>query len=419
MHAYCVDGEVDGRRRRRRRRPRDRCSSASAEQSCSESAARRLHDTSQKVHLSAEISDPSGCCSTSSSSWPRSRARRERSARSPTASTAELRALGLEVDEDDAGAGDRLDVGNLLCRLPGRLDGGTPIFLCAHLDTVPPQGAARARRRRGRHRPERRRDDPRRGQQVGRRRDDRGGAADRRGGQAARRRRAAVHAEGGGRPDRRRRLRHHEARGRARLRLRPGGPDRRRDHGCALPALDCSSASTAGRRTRGWSRRRAAPRSRPPRARSPICASAGSTTRRPRTSALITRRQRAQHHPRVVRARGGGALARRAQARRSRPGDARHVRVRGELAECTLETEVSETYQGYRFKDERPDRPARGDRTRALWLRVRPDAHRRRRRCERLQHQGSALPEPGERDGGDPHRRRAHRRRTISTRWST
>ena len=32
-------------------------------------------------------------------------------------------------------------MGNILCRLPGRGEGGTPIFLCAHLDTVPPEAA--------------------------------------------------------------------------------------------------------------------------------------------------------------------------------------------------------------------------------------------------------------------------------------
>ena len=31
-------------------------------------------------------------------------------------------------------------MGNILCRLPGREGEGTPIFLCAHLDTVPPAG---------------------------------------------------------------------------------------------------------------------------------------------------------------------------------------------------------------------------------------------------------------------------------------
>jgi len=54
--------------------------------------------------------------------------------------TGYLRELGLEVDEDHAGAQIGSNAGNLLCRLPGRDDGGTPLFLCAHLDTVPPQG---------------------------------------------------------------------------------------------------------------------------------------------------------------------------------------------------------------------------------------------------------------------------------------
>ena len=52
-----------------------------------------------------------------------------------------LHDLGLDVDEDDAGARIGSNAGNLLCRLPGRSeDGGTPLFLCAHLDTVPPEG---------------------------------------------------------------------------------------------------------------------------------------------------------------------------------------------------------------------------------------------------------------------------------------
>ena len=54
---------------------------------------------------------------------------------------AELRTLGLEVEEDDAGSKIDSQIGNLLCRLPGRVDGGTPIFFCAHLDTVPPEGS--------------------------------------------------------------------------------------------------------------------------------------------------------------------------------------------------------------------------------------------------------------------------------------
>ena len=51
-----------------------------------------------------------------------------------------LSELGLEWDEDDAA--DRLDgdTGNVYCRLPPTNGGaGTPIFLCAHTDTVPPE----------------------------------------------------------------------------------------------------------------------------------------------------------------------------------------------------------------------------------------------------------------------------------------
>jgi len=54
---------------------------------------------------------------------------------------AELSGLGLDVEEDDAGVAIGSTIGNLLCRLPGRVEGGTPIFFCAHLDTVPPQGS--------------------------------------------------------------------------------------------------------------------------------------------------------------------------------------------------------------------------------------------------------------------------------------
>jgi tripeptide aminopeptidase len=53
-----------------------------------------------------------------------------------------LRDLGVDVDEDDTGVATRSAMGNLLARLEPRGNGagGVPIFLCAHLDTVPPQG---------------------------------------------------------------------------------------------------------------------------------------------------------------------------------------------------------------------------------------------------------------------------------------
>jgi tripeptide aminopeptidase len=54
--------------------------------------------------------------------------------------TAELRGLGLDVDEDDAGTRIGSTAGNLYCRLEPSVE-GVPLFLCAHLDTVPPVGA--------------------------------------------------------------------------------------------------------------------------------------------------------------------------------------------------------------------------------------------------------------------------------------
>jgi tripeptide aminopeptidase len=47
-----------------------------------------------------------------------------------------LRALGLEVEEDDTASQTGSDAGNLLARLPGP-EGARTIMLCAHLDTVP------------------------------------------------------------------------------------------------------------------------------------------------------------------------------------------------------------------------------------------------------------------------------------------
>ena len=51
-----------------------------------------------------------------------------------------LRDLGLTVDEDDAGAEGRLEHRESLLPRSRRPTAATPIFLCAHLDTVPPEG---------------------------------------------------------------------------------------------------------------------------------------------------------------------------------------------------------------------------------------------------------------------------------------
>ena len=56
--------------------------------------------------------------------------------------TAYLRDLALDVVEDDAGTRVGSTMGNLFCRVEahGVNGGGVPLFLCAHLDTVPPDG---------------------------------------------------------------------------------------------------------------------------------------------------------------------------------------------------------------------------------------------------------------------------------------
>jgi tripeptide aminopeptidase len=50
--------------------------------------------------------------------------------------TAQLRGIGLDVFEDDAGTEAGSDAGNLFARIPGATGAGS-ILLCAHLDTVP------------------------------------------------------------------------------------------------------------------------------------------------------------------------------------------------------------------------------------------------------------------------------------------
>ncbi len=60
--------------------------------------------------------------------------------------SAELRALGLEVEEDDSAQASGAAAGNLLVRMPGpaQVGGGRSaersVLLCAHLDTVPHEG---------------------------------------------------------------------------------------------------------------------------------------------------------------------------------------------------------------------------------------------------------------------------------------
>jgi tripeptide aminopeptidase len=52
--------------------------------------------------------------------------------------TADLKALGLEVSEDDAALKVGSGAGNLIATLKGSVPGAAPIMLCAHMDTVVP-----------------------------------------------------------------------------------------------------------------------------------------------------------------------------------------------------------------------------------------------------------------------------------------
>lgn len=52
----------------------------------------------------------------------------------------QLQALGATITEDDAASALPAGCNNILASIPGNVEGGTPICLCAHLDTVPNAG---------------------------------------------------------------------------------------------------------------------------------------------------------------------------------------------------------------------------------------------------------------------------------------
>ena len=78
--------------------------------------------------------------SISSSSWPRSRARPARSATSPTACSRTSATSGSSPTRTAPAATDGWSMGNVYARAAPTA-AGEPIFLCAHLDTVPPTDA--------------------------------------------------------------------------------------------------------------------------------------------------------------------------------------------------------------------------------------------------------------------------------------
>ena len=246
--------------------------------------------------------------------------------RSRTSSTRYLRDCGLTVDEDDAGPRVGSTMGNLYARLEPTAE-GEPLFLCAHLDTVPPTAAIEPVVEDGIVRNAA-------GTILGA--DNKAAVAAML--EATRRvlaenrphagHRAALHAEGGGRADRRVRVRPHAAARAHGLRLRPGGADRHGDPRCAVLAGDRGDVP----RPRGA--RRDVSRGRPLGDRGRGARDLGDAAR-PRRRGVDRerrddhRRHRREHRPGVVHVRGGGALARRAAARRPDPGDAGRDHVRG------------------------------------------------------------------------------------------
>ena len=312
--------------------------------------------------------------------------------------TADLRGLGLDVDEDDSGA-ETGHAGNLLARIPG--PEGAP-----HGPAVRAHGhrpARRARRGGERERPPDQppRRDPGRRQQ-GRRRDDHGrGAPDRSRGQAGRRRRAPLHHRRG-------------AGARGRQGVRQVAP--RSDFGyvfdhaspigevvAGVADLLLARGSLQGRRppTRASARRRATTRSRRRAAPSRPCGSAGLTR---------DHGERRPHRGRHGRERGGGALLREVRdpqprrrprrrggerdGRRARRGGQRLRVRRGDLGRAALPGLPAAPHRAGRWRWPRR-RCATADRAGL-------HQHRRRQRRERLHRRPACRCEPRQRHRAQP-----------------
>ena len=227
--------------------------------------------------------------------------------------------------------------------------------------------------------------------------------------------------EGGGRAARRRRVRPHAARGRARLRLRPGGADRRGGPRRALRQRTMHVAlPRPAPHTPGSPRRRAARRSRPPpraiadlrlgrldeSTTANVGAIAGGTARNIVPEWCSLEAEARSHDER--------------QARRPGPGDARHVhlrraasptaRSRPRSARPTAATASAATTPLVRLA---------GDALERCGYEPTRRARRRRRRRERLQRARAPVRQPRERDGRDPHGRTSTSPSPTSSGWST
>ena len=126
-----------------------------------------------------------------------------------------------------------------------------------------------------------------------------------------------------------------------------------------------------------------------------------------------------QHRPRVVHVRRRGALARRAQARRPRPGDARRVRLRGQRSRMRGRDAGVEELPRLPLQARRPGRARRHDGARARRLRAAATGSTGGAADANVfNERGLAVPQPRQRDDRTSTRRTSTSRSPTSRRWS-
>ena len=282
---------------------------------------------------------------------------------------AELTALGLDWDEDDDAAPSTGSTpGNLYCRLPPTVEPAGRRSSSARTSTRCRSTARSSRSSRTAScgtpaarssAPTTRRRSPRCSRAS--RRDRRGAAARTRASSSSSRRwrRSACAAPYA--------FDHTRLVARSRLRLRPGGADRRRSSsGAPWQRSIRRRASTGAPPTPGWCPRRDGRRSSRPRGRSPTCGSGGSTRRRPRTSGTIEGGTARNIVPEWCTLHGEARSHDEREARRDRPGDARRARVRRQhLRLHARDRGRRSCTRGYRFRRRRSRGRARGGGARA------------------------------------------------------
>ena len=310
---------------------------------------------------------------------------RATSARSPTGSRASWTRSGSRGRRTTSARRSAAGSGNVLCRLPGREEGGVPLFLCAHFDTVPVDGELEPVVEEGVLR-------------------NAGGAilgADNKSAlvvmvEAARR----IVEEG---------LPHAgvellftpkeevglvgadafdgAARGAPGLRLRPGGPDRRRRRRLAV-GPGAPPHVRGARRARGDVPRGGEVRDRGGRARDRRHAARPARRGDHGQRRAHPRRHRAQRRPRALLARGRGALARPRTGHGGRPAAHRRRGVRSERLGLHARDRDRAEVPGVPVPRRRPRRPARGRGADAHGAHAAARALGRRGRRQRVQRKG-------------------------------